>query len=89
MRPGDVVVTHHLPTPKAVALCYAKSPLNPFFVHDVKELILKARPALWIFGHTHTSADFVLGDTRLIRNRLGYVGAEQNARFDDQLMVEI
>jgi predicted phosphodiesterase len=87
--PGDVVVTHHLPSPKAVAPCHAKSPLNPFFVCDLEQLMLKARPALWLFGHTHTSADFVLGDTRLICNPLGYVGAEQNARFDERLMVEI
>jgi predicted phosphodiesterase len=89
VRPGDVVITHHLPTPKAVAPCFDDSPLNPFFVCDVEDVIQQKRPALWIYGHTHGSADFQLGETRLVCNPLGYVGDEQNAHFDDHCVIEI
>jgi predicted phosphodiesterase len=89
VRPGDVVITHHLPTPNAVAPQFADNPLNPFFVCDVEDIIQKKRPALWIYGHTHGSADFQLGDTRLVCNPLGYVGDEQNAEFDDRCVVAI
>jgi Icc-related predicted phosphoesterase len=89
VRPGDVVITHHLPTPNAVAPHFSDNPLNPFFVCDVEDIIRKKRPALWIYGHTHGSADFQLGDTRLVCNPLGYVGTEQNAEFDDRCVIEI
>jgi predicted phosphodiesterase len=89
VRPGDVVITHHLPTPKAVAAQFDQNPLNPFFVCDVEDVIEKQRPALWIYGHTHGSADFWLGDTRLVCNPLGYVGAERNPHFDDHYVIEI
>ena len=88
-RPGDVVITHHLPTPQAVAPLFADNALNPFFVCDVEDVITKQRPALWIFGHTHGSADFQLAETRLVCNPLGYVGAEQNAGFESRFIVEI
>jgi len=89
VRPGDVVVTHHLPTPRAVAPEFVDDPLNPFFVCDVEDVISSQRPALWLYGHTHTSGDLRIGDTRLVCNPLGYLGSAQNGRFDERCCIEI
>ena len=89
VRAGDVVITHHLPTPRAVAQRFVDNPLNSFFVCDVEDVIEEQRPALWVYGHTHESADFRIADTRLVCNPLGYVGAEQNANFDTRCVIEI
>jgi len=71
----DVVVTHHLPHPAAVALKWHIPPyrqLNRFFLCDMSPLIERVQPALWCFGHTHSSVDREVGQTRLLCNPFGY-----------------
>lgn len=84
----DIVVTHHLPTFESVDRQYEGSPLNAFFVCDMRELILKSRPKLWIHGHTHTSMDYMLGNTRIVCNPFGYARIEENSRFDARLIID-
>lgn len=74
VQPQDIVVTHHLPSQLSVDRQYKSSPLNGFFVCPMDELILSKRPALWLHGHTHVSADYVLGETRIVCNPMGYPG---------------
>ncbi|HOU90950.1 MAG TPA: metallophosphoesterase [Polyangiaceae bacterium] len=88
VQAGDVVVTHHLPTPRAIAPEYRGHALNPFFVCDLDALILAARPALWCFGHTHRSFEALVGETLLVANPFGYLGTAQNERFVARLLVE-
>ncbi len=88
LREGDVVVTHHLPTPRAIAPEYRGHPLNPFFLCDLDALIQEKRPALWCFGHTHRSFEAFVGETLLVANPFGYLGSEQNERFCSRLLVE-
>lgn len=89
VRPGDVVVTHYLPSQRSVAPRYIGSPLNPFFVCDVGPLIFEQQPALWVHGHTHDSCDYRIGATRVVCNPFGYKDHEENPRFDAGLTVEI
>lgn len=89
VRPGDVVVTHYLPSYRSVAPRYVGSPLNPFFVCDVEPLIAERQPALWVHGHTHDSCDYRIGATRVVCNPFGYKDHEENPRFDAGLTVEI
>jgi predicted phosphodiesterase len=89
LQPGDVVVTHHLPSQKSVAKRYAAHPLNPFFVCDLEPLILERRPRLWLHGHTHNSVRIQIGETRVLCNPFGYVGFELNPDFVDQLIVDV
>lgn len=88
VRPGCVVVTHHLPSYKSVAPCFANSPLNDFFVCDVEPLIASRQPALWVHGHTHTSCDYQIGKTRVVCNPYGYPH-EKNPEFNPKFVVEI
>lgn len=92
IRPGDVVVTHHLPHPKSVHPMYANSPLNPFFLHDLTEVVEQAGASVWVHGHTHGSCDYVAGRTRVVCNPFGYARAspgEPNPRFDGAFTVDL
>lgn len=71
-RPETIVITHHLPHPKATPPIFRNSPLNRFFVSDQSYTIQTRRPKLWLFGHTHVDCDLVIGDTRLVCNPYGY-----------------
>jgi predicted phosphodiesterase len=89
LAPGDVVVTHHLPSPACVARKWAKSPLNAFFVCDVEELLRARRPALWVHGHTHESVDTTVGETRVVCNPFGYATEKLNGAFDATFRVRV
>jgi Icc-related predicted phosphoesterase len=85
IRPGDIVVSHHLPHPQSVNIQFRAglaSRLNPFFLCDCEALIEGARPAAWIHGHTHTPCDYVVGATRVVCNPIGYPREREGARID-------
>ena len=89
LAPGDVVVTHHLPSPACTAPKWHGSPLNDFFVCDVEELMRERAPALWIHGHTHDSVDMTIGATRVVCNPFGYATHELNRAFEANLRVRL
>jgi len=89
LRPGDIVLTHHLPAEGSVAARFKGHPLNPFFLCDIEPLIKERAPALWIHGHTHCSADYRLGETRVVCNPFGYASFELNREFSESFVVEL
>lgn len=89
-----VVVTHHAPHRGSVQAKYANDPVCAGFVSDLKALIDRARPDMWIHGHVHDSFDYQSGTTRVLCNPKGYgptakMPALQNMAFDDSLVVEV
>lgn len=86
---GDIVITHHLPAYDSVHWKYHGSPLNEFFVHDVKDIIKNTKASYWVHGHTHESCSYVCGETNVIANPFGYRGYEQNESFSTELTIEI
>ena len=72
MRQGDIVITHHLPSPRSISPYFKNSSLNAFFVCNMEREMIEHKPALWLHGHTHASLDYRLGDTRVLCNPLGY-----------------
>jgi predicted phosphodiesterase len=82
LRPGDVVISHHLPIQNAMSPEFREGPLSPFFVCDVEALIREREPRLWLFGHSHRSYDSHLGRTWLVSNPFGYAALEENGEFD-------
>jgi predicted phosphodiesterase len=72
--PGKkVIVTHFLPAIECVAPEYRGSDLlNYYFANDYGDRIADMKDTTWLFGHTHTPMDFMLGDTRMIANPYGY-----------------
>lgn len=89
LRPGDIVLTHHLPHPACIHAKFGDSPLNRYFLHDLSPLIADAAPALWVHGHTHESVDLTVGATRIVCNPFGYVAHELNPAFAPALVVTL
>ncbi len=88
VKPGDVVITHHLPCFASVPERF-RGPLTRFYWTDLEELIVERRPALWIHGHIHVSCDYLAAGTRVVCNPHGYPDVEENPAFDPQLLIEV
>lgn len=83
-----IVVTHHAPSPRSEAPYHTNSPLKAAFASDLDELVEQSRVPLWIHGHTHYNADYVIGSTRVLANQRGYPD-EPCEGFDPALVVEV
>jgi len=102
-----VVVTHHSPVRQALEASRPESDraLDPAYSSDLTRLMVPApdegrgalTPAdLWVFGHTHSSFDGVIGQTRVLSNAKGYgpwmPNGERtwdNPNFNPNLIIEI
>jgi predicted phosphodiesterase len=85
IRPGDIVVTHHLPARDGVAPHFKRAPylqLAPFFASRCEDLVENKQAALWIHGHMHVPSDWRLGSTRIVCNPIGYPGDRGAGRLD-------
>jgi Icc-related predicted phosphoesterase len=91
MEPGDIVVTHHMPSVRSVAPQFRESGMNIFFVCAMDRVIEEHKPALWVCGHTHTAHSYLAGSTdatQVVCNPLGYP-REGESMFKDKLVVDV
>lgn len=72
VREGDIVVTHHAPSFQSVGSQFKNNPINPSFASNLDSFILRKRPSIFIHGHMHDKSDYMIGDTRVICNPMGY-----------------
>ena len=94
-RSKTVVVTHHYPNQKSTSPKFVGDEMNVVFgSHLPDELVMQA--GLWIHGHSHSSADYRVGEgkqyTRVIANPRGYENWSndpENYRFDSGFLVEL
>ena len=87
-----VVITHYLPSYKSIAKKYEGNPMNPGFANSgLDAFILSSNIHTFIHGHTHSSIDYMLGDTRIICNPRGYIrdGQPENIDFNPNLIINI
>lgn len=88
-----VIITHHGPSTLSVHEKYKTSGLSNFsFMSDLSKEMAKIDANLWIHGHTHESINYVLGDTMVMANPLGYPrqdGTFENVTYKPTLTVEI
>ena len=85
-----MVVTHHVPTLKNYPAEYRNSPLNEAFAVNLDDFIAGSNIDFWLYGHHHRNIpDFIIENTRLITNQLGYVGHNEHLVFDRGKVVEI
>lgn len=89
IRPGDVVVTHHLPHIRSVAPRYVGDALTRYFLHDISDVVEGCGARLWLHGHTHDSMDYRVGPTRVLCNPFGYRRYEENPGFQEFLTVDL
>ena len=68
-----IVVTHYLPSNLLVAERFRGSRLNGAFVSEQGNWIAESDIDYWIYGHSHTNIDDVIGSTVCVSNQLGYV----------------
>jgi Icc-related predicted phosphoesterase len=74
LKGSRVIITHNAPVINPNTK-YDNSPLMPAFNSlDMRKIIQKYQPNLWIYGHTHECDNQLVGDTRIISNQLGYPG---------------
>ena len=77
-----VIVTHHAPSRKSIAPHYLGDGLNGAFATELSSLILDhPEIKMWVHGHTHHSVDYMIGDTRIYSNQLGYTRHGEETHF--------
>jgi len=79
-----VVVTHHAPVLDYVGDTLPEN-LIAAYANDWPELLDKAD--LWVYGHTHASADFLKNGCRVVSNPRGY--PNQQTGFNPDFLIEI
>lgn len=88
-----VVVTHHLPSRRCISPEHElRSSLNCAYASDLDHLFLDddyVHPVAWIHGHTHSSVNFLHGDTMVVCNPFGYYGSEVNPNFKQDLRIVV
>jgi hypothetical protein len=73
-------------------LQYKRSELNnSAFASEYGELIANIRIDAWIYGHSHTNIDTMIGRTRIICNQMGYVFEDEHLMngFDQTRFIAI
>jgi len=84
------VFTHHCPTMMHYPPLYRGSVLNEAFAVELFDLIEPSNIASWVYGHHHTNtAEFMIGNTKLLCNQLGYVQLGENRYFEVGKCLEI
>lgn len=85
--PPHVLVTHYLPTHRAVSQQWVGSALNRFFVAPVAEELARL-PSWWFYGHTHDAGQFAWQGCQFVCNPFGYP-REPKQGFQDKLVLDI
>lgn len=84
-----VVVTHHAPSIRSVPEQWRSERTTAAYASRLDELVEESGAALWVHGHVHRSADYMIGRTRVVCNPRGYVPSEPNPDFQPDLVVEV
>lgn len=85
-----VVVTHHLPSDKCNLAMYKGSKLNEAFCVDLTSEIESSDINAWIYGHSHGNIEnFVIGETNMLTNQLGYIDQEGDKYFKGNTYFEL
>lgn len=87
---NKVVLTHHVPTFMNYPPKYKGDALNEAFATKMHDYIATTGVASWIYGHTHyNTTDFMIGNTRMLTNQLGYVRYGEHSTFDNARIIVI
>lgn len=87
-----VVVTHHLPTEKAVAAKFKGDRCNPAFASNLDDFIAQnPQITCWMHGHSHESTEVMVGTTRVLCNPGGYPhgGKRENRHFEVECILSL
>ena len=80
-----IVVTHHAPTEMSIHEMYRGNAQNPCYANGwSRDIAYDCGPKLWFHGHTHSTIDYEIADTRVLCNAIGYPG-----QFDSKPVLTI
>lgn len=83
-----VVVTHFLPSLACVHPRWKGDSLNYYFTGQCDDLFMDFDIPLWLFGHSHSSMDLMLNNTRVLSNCHGYP-RESGTDFKKDLVIDL
>lgn len=84
-----IVVTHHLPSWQSIAYAYKDSDVNGAYASDLEYLMYDYQPDIWIHGHTHSSFDYMVDNTRILCNPRGYFPNQLNGNYNSSFIIEV
>lgn len=85
----NIIMTHHVPTMQRYPVFFRDSPINDAFAVELKDFIETCGASHWLYGHHHCNVgDFVIGNTTMITNQLGYVHEGQHKRFRRDAVIQ-
>jgi predicted phosphodiesterase len=76
-----LIVTHHAPSEKSSDLKYIGKNLNKFFFEEIDTDII-TKHKFWIHGHMHNHIKYMMKDTGVICNPLGYKKEETGFKME-------
>lgn len=93
-----ILVTHHAPHPLSVHPLFKDDVTSASFTSDLTRIVQMAD--VCIHGHLHESFDYMVGQTRVVANPLGYCRGiskvsnpselkRENVRFDPRRVLEV
>lgn len=82
-----LVITHHAPSLITQHLHYEYGPMSTGFLSDLDNLVSKAD--LWIYGHSHSNIDTMIGKCRLVSNQTGYKHENIPIPFNPNWVIEL
>ena len=84
------VITDHLPCEKSIHKRFKGNVSNAAYYSDLSGII-QENPQIkyWVHGHSHTKADYKIGNCRVISNPRGYYLYEEANGFDPDFELEI
>jgi Icc-related predicted phosphoesterase len=81
---ADVFITHHNPTYLGVPKKFKGDRLNCYYVEPrLGNIIMDKQPRYCIQGHSHSSVNYQIGDTKVISNPYGYESSDMRGLNKD------
>ena len=74
-------MSHHVPSMLLMFNDEGKNGLEGAYAVELKEYIVQSPVKYWIYGHSHTNIDAVIGQTCCICNQLGLVSSGRSINF--------
>ena len=85
-----MVVSHHVPSFLNYPKKHQNDPINACFASNLDDFMQKTTQNAWIYGHHHVNIPpFLIGQTKLCTNQLGYVKLKKGTGFDRSAIIEV
>ena len=68
-----IIITHYLPSFKAIDERYKSSALNSAFASNLDDIICAENMKYWICGHTHCPVNLTIDGCQIVTNPFGYL----------------